>query len=92
MMNSEFMHEHSKHFAARLIAATPDNTRRLNLAFESAFARLPAPEEVLRAEEYLRLSEQKLEAAGVGSGHLAGESWASYLRALLASNEFIYID
>jgi hypothetical protein len=91
-MNSEFMHERSKHFAARLIAAAPDNGRRLNLAFESALGRLPSPEEARHAEEYLRLSERKLEAARVSADQLVQESWASYLRALLSSNEFIYMD
>ena len=42
--------------------------------------------------DYLRLSRQKLEAAGVTSGQLTRESWASFLRGVLAANEFIYLD
>ena len=92
MMNSEFIHARSKDFAAKLIATAPNDTRRLNLAYESVFARPPAPEEVRKAREYLRLSHEKLKAAGVPRDKLAQEVWASYLRAILASNEFIYID
>jgi mono/diheme cytochrome c family protein len=92
MMNSEFIHERSKHFAARLIAAAPDSTRRLNLAFESSLGRRPTKVETRRALEYLRQGRQKLEAAGVKSDQVPLESWASFLRAMLASNAFIYID
>ncbi len=92
LMNSEFVHERSKHFAARLIAAAPTNTRRLNLAFETAFGRPPTPAETRRALEYFRLSQQKLRAAGVSGDDLAEKSWASFLRAMFASNEFTYID
>ena len=92
MMNSEFIHERSMHFADRVIAAAPDDRRRLTLAFELAFARPPTREEELRAREYLRHSRQKLEAAGVTTGQLTRAAWASFFRAMLASNEFIYID
>ncbi len=92
MMNSEFVHERSKHFADSVIAAAPDDGRRLKLAFESAFARPPTHEEARQALEYFRLSRQKLEAAGVTTGQLTREAWASFLRGVLASNEFIYID
>jgi hypothetical protein len=92
MMNSEFIHQHSKHFADRVIAAAPDDSRRLKLAFELAFARPPTPEETRRALEYFRQGRQKVEAAGVTTGQLTREVWASFLRAVLASNEFIYID
>ena len=92
MMNSEFVHTRSRHFADRIIAAAPDDRRRLKLAFESALGRPPTRDETQRALGYLRLSRQKLEGAGVTSGQLTRESWASFLRGVLATNEFIYLD
>ncbi|PYV24051.1 MAG: hypothetical protein DMG24_12490 [Acidobacteria bacterium] len=92
MMNSEFVHERSRHFADRVIAAVPGERQRLKLAFELAFARPPAREETRRAHEYFVVAWQKLEAAGVPSGQLTREVWASFLRAMLGSNEFIYVD
>ena len=92
MMNSEFVHTRSEHFADRIIAAAPDDRRRLKLAFESAFARPPTREEDRKALAYLGLVRQKLEAAGVTSGQLTREAWASFLRGVLATNEFIYLD
>ena len=66
--------------------------RRLKLAFDSAFARPPTREESQKALEYLSLVRQRLEAAGVTSGQLTREAWASFLRAMLATNEFVYVD
>ncbi len=91
-MNSEFIHDSSEHFAARLLDDAPGNARRLDLAFKSAFARSPAAEEEKKALAYLDESRQKLAAADVSPDLLTQESWASFLRAVLASNEFIYID
>jgi hypothetical protein len=92
MMNSELVHDCSTHLAARLLDGLPDDTERLNLAFERAFARPPSPAESARALDYLRQSREKLETSGVDSGRLNQEAWASMLRAMLASNEFVYVD
>ena len=92
MMNSEFIHERSLHFADRVIASAPSDAGRLKLAFQLAFSRLPTPEESQHAIEYCRLSREKLAASGVTIGQLPREVWASFLCAMLASNEFIYID
>jgi hypothetical protein len=92
MMNSEFVQERSEHWAARLMDATPNNAHRLNLVFESAFARLPTAEERQRGLAYLGEARRKLEAADVSPDLLTQESWASLLRTLLASNEFVYVD
>ena len=92
VMNSEFIQERSERYAARLMDAEPDDARRLDLVFESAFARPPAPEEQQRALAYLSQSRKMLEAADVSPDRVTQESWASFLRAVLASNEFIYID
>jgi len=92
MMNSQFVEERSRHFADRVIAAAPDDRRRLKLAFELAFARSPTRGETERALEYLRRSRQKLESAGISIGQLTRQTWASFLHAMVASNEFIYVD
>jgi hypothetical protein len=92
VMNSEFVQERSEHWAARLLDAAPDNAQRVNLVFQSAFARPPTVEERERALAYLGEAPRKLEAADVSPDLLTQESWASFLRGLLASNEFIYID
>jgi hypothetical protein len=91
-MNSEFVHNRSEHLAARLLDEAPENARRIDTAFELAFARPPTAEEEKKALAYLDLSRQKLAAANVSPDLIDQESWASFLRAMLASNEFMYID
>jgi Protein of unknown function (DUF1553)/Protein of unknown function (DUF1549)/Planctomycete cytochrome C len=91
-MNSKFVHERSENWAARLLDDAPDNARRLDVVFESAFARPPTVLEKKKALAYLDQSRQKMGAADVSPDLLTQETWASFLRAVLASNEFIYID
>jgi len=91
-MNSEFIHDCSEHWAARLMDEAPDNARRLDMVFELAFARPPTALEKKKALAYLDQSRQKMGAADVGPDLLTQESWASFLRAVLATNEFMYID
>ena len=91
-MNSAFVQERSERYAARLMDEAAGDDDRLNLVFESAFARPPDAPERQRALAYLAQSRQKLEVAHVSPDLVAQESWASFLRAVLASNEFIYID
>lgn len=92
VMNSQFVHDRSEHFAARLIDDASDNTRRLNIVFETALCRPPSSDEKQRALAYLADVMQKLQASGVSPDLVIQESWASFLRSLMASNEFIYID
>jgi hypothetical protein len=75
-----------------LLDEAPENARRIDTAFELAFARPPTAEEEKKALAYLDLSRQKLAAANVSPDLIDQESWASFLRAMLASNEFMYID
>jgi hypothetical protein len=91
-MNSDFVHQRSAHWAARLMDEAPNDASRLKLAFAAALGRNPTPQEQQRALVYLQASSKKLAVAEVSPELLAQESWASFLRALLASNEFVYID
>jgi hypothetical protein len=91
-MNSPFLHDRSEHWAARLLDEAPDNVSRLDVVFDSAFARPPTEREKEKALAYLDQSRPKMAAADVSPDLVTQETWASFLRAVLASNEFIYID
>ena len=57
---------------------------RVRAAYRTALGRVPTPEEVAAAQVYL-----------AKAGRLAGgssEALASYLRALLSSNEFLFVE
>jgi hypothetical protein len=83
-LNNPFVHEQADRLAARLLAAEAE--RRIDLAHRLAFARPATAQERREAADYLRAC-----AAVLGPGREAA-AWASYARALFASNEFIYVD
>jgi len=92
MMNSEFLHEQADRLAERLTEATVDSRQQVDRAHEIALGRPPAADEERKAEEYLQAVKAKLAAAGIASDQLTRKTLGSYLRALLSSDEFIFVD
>jgi hypothetical protein len=81
-MNDKFSQSQAKLFAQRTCreqAATPDRIRR---AYLLAFGRLPSSDELLAGETYLKPAHP----------NDAESAWVSFARALMASNEFIFLD
>ena len=79
-MNDRFIHERAVDFSTRIAAASGDDQRRLEAAFLVLYARPPEPEELKLATAYLTNYPAR------------DKAWQSISRALLSSNEFIYLD
>jgi hypothetical protein len=92
LLNNPFVHDQSRRFAGRLVAAESDPTARLDLAYLQAFGRPPLESERARSNAFLARYEQSLAAEGVPAEALSSEAWAALARVLLASNEFLYVD
>jgi len=92
LLNSPFVHDQAARFARSLIDQQSDPRARLRLAYLRVFARPPSAEENDRSLAYLARYEQTLAAESVVADRRAIESWSSLVRALLASNEFIYVE
>ena len=92
LLNNPFVHDQSRRFAGLLIAAEPDPSAQMSLAYIRAFGREPTGAERSRAAEFLARYERSLQAEGVPHDRRAGEAWAGLARALLASNEFLHVD
>ena len=92
LVNNPFVHDQARRFAGRLLAADADASSRLGRAYLQAFSRPPTGAERDRAEAFLRDYERSLAAEGLPADRREGEAWAGLARALLASNEFLYID
>jgi hypothetical protein len=76
LMNSDFMHEQSKAFAARIEReAGPDRERQVRQAYELALARPPKANERELARQFFA----------------AGGQVADFCLALLNRNEFVYV-
>jgi hypothetical protein len=89
MMNDPFVHELAAKFADRLCQAEREDTRRIERAHRLAFGRPPTPEESRLGESYLRQVHKELDLPPDKQERAA---WASYVRVLLSSNEFIFVD
>jgi hypothetical protein len=92
LLNNPFVHDQARRFAGRLAADEPDPSSRLRLAYLRAFGRPPSAAERELAGAFLRDYERSLAAEGLAADRRAGEAWAGLARALLASNEFLYVD
>jgi hypothetical protein len=92
LMNSPFMHEQSDHFAARVGKAYDTLRGRIDYVFRLAYGRAPGPEEIREAQDYLRRTRLELQASGAPIERLDQMALASYLRVVLSSNEFLYVD
>ncbi len=91
-MNDPFIRDRSIGFARLLLKAAPDDHRRLQLAYDRVFGRPPDREEIQRAGEFFELARRDPAIAAMSPEQRAEAFWAAYLRGLLASNEFIFID
>ena len=82
VLNSGFMIDCAKAFAARLIKAAPSDGERIDSAFRLAFGRLPTDKEKDLGLEFLHTAatNEKL------------TPWEQYAQALLATNEFTWVE
>ncbi len=80
LMNSEFLHEQSQAIAERWTARAAGPRDFVDNAYRTIFGREPTPAEIARAESFL---------ADAGP---ARHAWQGYLRAMLSSNEFLFVD
>ena len=92
LLNNPFVHEQSRRFAEHLAAAEPDFAARLKLAYVRAFGREPNAFERQKAGDFLARYGQSLLNEGVPADRRDAATWAALTRALLASNEFLYVD
>ncbi len=92
LMNDPFVHEQAKKFAARLLAERPDDVSRIEGAYLFAFGRPATVEERTTGQSYLTKAREKLKATKIPAKQLAADAWESYVRAILMSNEFVYVD
>jgi mono/diheme cytochrome c family protein len=81
VLNSPFMQRRAQAFASRVISSAEDDEIRVVRACQLAYARLPSPEEVTLALNFLR----RPNASDMSR-------WEQYAQLLLASNELLYVD
>jgi len=90
MLNSPFFHRQCEDFARRLYRDHTTDQKRLEVAYEMAYGRLPASAELASAQQFLRQYRKQLTDVDGETREL--RLWSAYARILLASNEFLYVD
>ncbi|MFA6542836.1 MAG: PSD1 and planctomycete cytochrome C domain-containing protein [Limisphaerales bacterium] len=90
LMNSQLVARSATDFAAYLLAAAGDDAKRLELAYLKAYARQPTAKEVARAKKFLADFERSAGSQTVPP--TPQQAWAVLCQALLAANEFIYLN
>ncbi len=91
-MNDPFTHARATDFAARLLRERAADRDRIDLAHQLAFGRSASADEVRQALEYLKRAESPARAIEESEDDWRVQVWASYVRALLGSNEFLFVD
>ena len=81
-MNDPFFHTQAGTLAAKAEAAGKNDAARLRFAYRTLFGRVPSPEETKDSFAFLK---QEVASA-------PAEKWASLLRVLMSTNEFLTLD
>jgi hypothetical protein len=89
-LNDPFVHAKAERWAARLLTEYPGEGQRVERAWLRAIARAPTDLERAEAAEFLGDCRAELKTARLDS--VETRSLAAYLRTLLGSNEFLFID
>ena len=92
MMNDPFVHKQADLFAVRVGMAYADDAKRIEHAYRLAFGRKPTAAELAKGLAYLRDVHADLTEINTPDEAQTRAALASYLRILLSSSEFIFVD
>jgi hypothetical protein len=92
LLNDVFVHEQSQLVTGRLLAASPDEKKRINNVYELLFARSPQAGELADGMAFLERARSRLREDGVTADAVETEAWRAYVRVLFRLNEFVYLD
>jgi cytochrome c553 len=85
VLNSDFTIETAKAFAKRLEKTAANEEDRISLAFRLAYGREPSADEKRASQAFLR-------EAGTPRPTDRLKAWEQFAQAILASNEFLWVD
>ncbi len=91
LMNSPFMQEQATACAKRLLHERSTDSARIDYFLRLALGRAPSYSEIDRAANFIRRLSEMSEPAG-GESKANVEAWASFCQAVLASNEFLFLN
>ena len=97
MMNNDFIRKQAAHLAKRVQDSAPSDEGRIVWLYELALGRAPDPAELARGQQFLRSqrggsgSDARAKTGG-RPGTSPSPGLVNYCQAILALNEFLYVD
>ncbi len=93
VMNGAVALRHSRTLAEKLLARTDwDDAARIREAYERALGRPPLPQEIDRALTLIGSVDKQVANRQTDPATRRVFAWQSFVKALMASNEFIYLN
>jgi hypothetical protein len=93
MMNGSIVLEHTRKMADNLLARQDLNdSGRVRYAYELALSRPPSPDEIDRAQSFVAQVEKALADREDDADERRARAWQSFCKALIGSNEFLYLN
>jgi hypothetical protein len=93
MMNSKLVQDATRQTAAGLLARSDlDDTGRVRLTYERSFGRPPSEQETRQALAFVSRYNRPVNSASANGDNRVLRSWQALCRAILASNEFIFVE
>jgi hypothetical protein len=92
LMNNPFVHQQADYLAVRVGMAYEALPQRINYAFILAYGRPAKTAEIREASAHIQQVRKQLQTVNTPEDQLTRAALASYLRVLLASDEFLYVD
>ncbi|MGI8980975.1 MAG: DUF1553 domain-containing protein [Pirellulaceae bacterium] len=92
MMNSQIASQQSRALSELLAQTTPDDAARIRLLYERTYSRPPTDLEISRNLAFLARYTSASTAAGNSAELARTQAWQALCRAVLAANEFVYVE
>ena len=92
LMNSGLVAKESETLSRTLLTLPGEDTGRISLAFERFYSRLPTESEVASSLEFIAAYEKQLGDRGTTADQLRPMAWKAFCRALMSTNEFLYVN
>lgn len=92
VMNDPLAHALSEKFAARILALATDDQSRVAAAYQLTLNRPPGIDEQQECVDFLETYRDKLVELKTPLDQVQSKAWAALARALLGSNEFMFVD
>lgn len=90
-LNDPFVHAQSTAFAMRVMQSSTADDERIRFAFRNLFSRPPSDEDLATSIAFLHQVRTSLDtSSNISSAET--EAWNAFVRALMRTNEFVYID